>query len=109
MKVKDIPIFKQKTLDMLPITQAEVWKKLGINSRDGSELISIMLEEHLIKRTKQYNTFLVERLNGDRKAEKKKKSFLVLFSKNGKFSPCCGCLLDCNALTCKRLHNWLIE
>lgn len=110
MKVKDIPILRQRVLDMLPVTQSEVWKKLGINSRDGSEIISIMLGENLIRRTKQDKTFFIERLNGDGNGNlKKKKDFSALLS-NGKFSPCCGCCqTKCDATACELLTKWLIE
>jgi DNA-binding Lrp family transcriptional regulator len=63
MKAKDVPMFKQKVLDMVPITQADMWKKLGIDSREGSNLVSIMLEEHLITRKRQDGRFLLEKAN----------------------------------------------
>jgi hypothetical protein len=104
MKAKDVPILKQKVLEMLPITQAEVWKKLGIDSKEGSELISLMLGEKLIKRTKKEHTFLIEQENGD---IKKEKDLTVLISGN-KFSPCCGCSLECNPKDCQLLTIWLL-
>ena len=69
MNAKDIPILKQKVLDMLPITQSDVCKNLDIDHRDGSKLVSIMIGESLIKRTKSDRTFLLERPNGDGKEE----------------------------------------
>lgn len=35
---------------MLPVTQAEIWKALGISSKDGSELIGYLylLDEKII-------------------------------------------------------------
>lgn len=107
MKVKDIPVLKQRVLDMLPITQAEVWKNLGINHRDGSELISIMLKEHIITKTRKENTYLIERANGHER--KKKKNFSILLSEKGKFAPCCGCELVCDPNMCKLLEEWLSE
>ena len=65
MKTKDLPDLKQKVLDMLPITQSEMWKKLGIPNRDGSSLVNIMLKENLITRKKQDKSFLLERSNGN--------------------------------------------
>jgi DNA-binding Lrp family transcriptional regulator len=106
MKVKDIPIFKQKVLDAMPITQAEVSKILRIDHRDTSRLIKAMLEEHIIKRTKANNTFLLEKNGSDVKA--KKVCFDVLLS-GGKFSPCCNCELECDPGDCRKLTEWLIE
>lgn len=106
MKTKDIPIFKQKVLDMLPVTQAEVWKKLKIDSRSGSELINMMLKESLIERTRHDKTFMIERKNGSG-PKKTKKDCSALLSKNGKFSPCCGCIIDCDPVKCVLLSEWL--
>lgn len=107
MKVRDIPILKQKVLDMLPITQADMWKTLGINHRDGSQLVSIMVKEHLVRKTKADKTYLLEDANGYEKKEKKKVDFNVLLS-NGKFSPCCGCELECDSALCKKLTEWIM-
>lgn len=109
MKVKDIPVFRQKVLDALPITQAEVSKILGIGSRDVSRLIIPMMKEHLIKRTKVDNTFLLEK-NGseaDENVVKKKRGFEVLLA-DGKFSPCCNCDLECDPIHCQKLTEWIM-
>lgn len=110
MKTKDVPAFKQKIMDMLPITQAEVWKTLGINCRDGSELIEIMLKEDLIKKTRLKKTFLIEAKNGHRTKEKLKSEseFYILLSNTGEFSPCCGCVVECNPPRCILLDRWLL-
>lgn len=105
MKVKDIPIFKQKILDAIPITQAEVSKMLGIDHRDTSKLIGAMLKEHIIKRTKADRTFLIEKNGSD--IREKKKGFEMLLS-GGKFSPCCGCDLVCDPELCQKLTEWLM-
>lgn len=104
MKVKDIPIFKQKVLDAIPITQVEVGKMLGIGHRDTSKLIGVMLKEHIIKKTRSDRTFLIEKNGSD---VDKKKDFGVLLS-GEKFSPCCGCELECDPVQCKKLVEWLI-
>lgn len=65
-------------------------KMLGIDHRDTSKLIGVMLKEHIIKRTKADRTFMIEK-NGSDMSEKKK-DFGALLS-GGKFSPCCGCEL----------------
>lgn len=105
MKVKDIPIFKQKVLDAIPVTQAEVGKLLGIDRRDTSRLIVAMLKEHIIRRTKTDNTFLLEK-NGNNVCEKKKDLGVLL--SGGKFSPCCGCELECDPEHCQKLTEWLM-
>ncbi len=105
MKVKDIPILKQKVLDAIPITQAEVAKMLGIDRRDASRLIVAMLKDHIIKRTKTDNTFLLEK-NGSNVHEKKN-SFEALLS-GDKFSPCCGCELECDPGQCQKLTEWIM-
>lgn len=113
MKIKDIPILKQKVLDILPITQAEIWKVLEIGSRDCSELITIMVGENLVKRTKKDKTFLIERLDGNGHenghTKDKNERFSVLLSKSGKFSPCSGCVLVCDSTGCQLLTVWLSE
>ena len=105
MKVKDIPIFKQKVLCALPITQAEVSKMLGIDHRDTSKLIGVMLKDHIIKRTRADRTFLLEKNGSD--IQEKKIDFNVLLS-GDKFSPCCGCDLDCDPVNCNKLTVWIM-
>lgn len=104
MKVKNIPIFRQKVLDAVPITQAEVSKMLGIDHRDTSKLIKAMLEDHIIRRTKADRTFLLEKNGSD--IPEKKRDFNVLLS-GDKFSPCCGCGLECDPRHCLKLAEWV--
>lgn len=108
MKTKDIPIFEKRVLDMLPITQAEVWKQLKIGSRNGSGLIKVMLEHKLVKRTKiSGGTYLIEKLNGSE--HKKEIKFDILLSKCGTmFSPCCGCNMICDPEKCVSLTEWIL-
>lgn len=105
MKIKDIPVLKQRVLDAIPITQAEVAKILGIDRRDTSRLIAVMLKEHAIKRTKTDSTFLLEKKSD---VSEKKKDFGALLS-GEKFSPCCGCGLECDPRHCQRLSEWLMK
>lgn len=106
MKIKDIPILKQKVLEMLPITQAEIWKVLGIDHRDVSRLVGVMVKEHIIKKTRVDRSFLLEKNNSN---EHKNKICLeeVLLS-HGKFSPCCGCELECDPGQCQKLAEWIM-
>jgi DNA-binding Lrp family transcriptional regulator len=87
MKIKDIPGFKALVMSMLPVTQAEIWKELGISSKDGSELIGYLLNEKIIKRTtikiNGKRTFLLESANGNGHA--KRTDYTVLLS-GGRFS-----------------------
>jgi hypothetical protein len=106
MKAKDIPVFRQKVLDALPITQADISKMLGIDHRDASKLIGIMLKEHVINRTKVDRTFLINK-NGEGLKTEKKKDFGALLS-NGKFSPCSGCESNCDPENCEKLATWIL-
>ncbi len=65
MKRRDIPLFKQEVLDILPITQADMWKTLDISIRNGSDLAKIMLEEGLITRRKERGQLLLEKMGED--------------------------------------------
>ena len=103
MKTKEIPSLEQQVLGMLPITQAEVWKCLGIGHRDGSSLVSIMIGENLIKKKRFKGTFILERKDGDNK----KPEHSPLLSNEGKFSPCCGCERICEPDKCELLVEWV--
>jgi hypothetical protein len=94
---------------MLPVTQAEMWKALGISSKDGSELIGYLLNEKIVKRTAikidGKRTFLLESANGNGHAKRIDYSALLA---SGKFSPCCGCGTECVPADCMRLIEWLV-
>lgn len=104
-KKRDASLVKQKIFDILPITQSDMWKKLGIGRRYGSKLVDAMLKDGLINRTKVDNTFLLEKAGEI--AHKKEKDFSVLLSNQSKFSPCCGCMIECDPGTCNMLTEWL--
>ncbi len=106
MKIKDIPRLEEQVMSMLPVTQTEIWKTLGIGHRDGAELIGIMVKENLIKRTKIERTFLLERRNGN--GHSKKTDYSALLSE-GKFSPCSGCEKDCVPAYCEQLTGWVVS
>ncbi len=95
---------------MLPVSQAEMWKALGISSKEGSELIGYLLGDKLIRRTRIKTdgkwTFLLESANGNGHA--KKTGFFVLLS-GDRFSPCCGCEKDCVPKSCMQLAEWVIS
>ncbi len=95
---------------MLPVSQAEMWKVLGISSKDGSEHIGYLLNEKIVKRTTikidGKRTFLLESANGNGHA--KRIGYSVLLS-GDKFSPCCGCVEDCVPANCRQLAEWVIS
>lgn len=109
MKIKEIPRLREQVMSMLPVTQAEMWKALGISSKEGSELIRYMLDGKLVKRSRTKIegkwTFLLESANGNRYA--KKIDYSILLS-DDKFSPCCGCEKDCMPANCMQLTEWVV-
>jgi DNA-binding Lrp family transcriptional regulator len=109
MKIKDIPRLRKQVMTMLPVTQAKMWKALGISSKDGSELIGYLINDKIVKRTTikidGKRTFLLESANGNGHAKIIDYSILLI---NGRFSPCCGCGTECVPVNCMRLIEWLI-
>jgi len=102
MKINKISVdyLKKKVLEILPITQVNMWKTLGISDRDGSNLVNIMLEEKLITRKKQNRSFLLEGVDIKRKKDKNKVDYMATLSRKNRFAPCCGCALECDATMC---------
>lgn len=116
MKLKDIPILEQRVLAILPISQGEMWKTLGISSQDGADLVEVMLKDKLIKRTqikesKNRQRYMLEHFNGNGKLRHKKKAgnkYAALIH-NGQFSPCAGCQVDpCQPHVCAPLDEWVM-
>ncbi len=109
MKIKDIQRLREQIITMLPVTQAEMWKALGISSREGSEITGYMLGDKLIRRTRIKIqgkwTFLLESANGNGHAKKTDFSALLY---GDKFSPCCGCEKECMPVNCIQLTEWVI-
>ncbi len=105
MKMKDIPRLKKQVMGMLPTTQPSIWKTLGIDHRDASILIGIMVKENLIKKTKVNNIFLIEIVG---KGHSKKTDYSVLLS-GDKFSPCSGCEKECIPEHCMQLSEWVVN
>ncbi len=110
MKIKDIPRLTEQVFGMIPVTQTEKRKALGLSSQDSSELIGYLLNEKLIKRTTikigSSRAFLLESANGNGHA--KRIDYSVLLS-GEKFSPCCGCFEECVPVDCVRLKEWVIS
>ncbi len=109
MRIKEIPGLIEQVTSMLPVTQAEMWKVLGISSKEGSELIKYMLDGKYVKRSRTKIdgkwTFLLECVNGNRHA--KKIDYTILLS-GDKFPPCCGCKKDCMPANCMHLTDWVV-
>lgn len=104
-KKRDTSLVKQEILGMLPVLQSDMWKKLCIGRGYASTLVDAMLKDGLIKRTKEDKTFLLEKAGET--ICKKEKGFSVLL-RNSKFSPCCGCTIECDPRTCHILTEWLM-
>lgn len=103
-KARDISILRSRVLEMLPVMQSDIWKKLGIDRRTCSKIISLMIKDNLIKRTKCDHTFMIESAN----EIIQKKDYSSLLSDSGKFSPCCGCMAECEPSKCVLLVEWLL-
>jgi hypothetical protein len=104
---KDSKYLRQKALEILPIKQSEMWKTLGISSSACARLVDSMLKENLITRKKSNNTFIIEKL--DKNKKERKLDFSALLSNKKRFSPCAGCELECDAASCLLLSNWIME
>lgn len=105
MKKEDIPKLAKKVEKILPMMQSEIWKKLNIERRDCSRLISILVKQKLVKRTKVGGTYMVEKLDGNK--SEVKNNFSALIS-GGAISPCIGCGMDCEPGICLLLHKWVV-
>ncbi|MEM4678662.1 MAG: Lrp/AsnC family transcriptional regulator [Acidilobaceae archaeon] len=97
------------------IFQSELWKKLNLDSREGSRLVLRLLRKGLIRREevmvngrRTYRLFIVE--------ESKKKTLTVKVKLDNVLKiPCFTCFLleECghselsNPLTCQLLNSWL--
>ncbi len=121
MKKAKIYNLKNKALEMLPTLQSHIWKELHISNRDGSRLISILLKEKLISRTKTGGTFMITKFNGNgngnsdgNEIENESENvpenrFLALLSDGNSFSPCSGCADECHPAYCPKLNKWVME
>ncbi len=105
---KDITDIKRQILNMTPIIQSDIWKRLEIDSSSCSRIIDSMIEEKVIIRKKLSKSFLIDRIRRN-KDEDKKVDYTALVSGQNRFSACCGCELLCNAESCTILTNWLLE
>ncbi len=105
MKIENIPSLKQRVLEILPVSQSELRKRLGIDHRDVSKLVIIMMKENIIKKKKLKTTYLLELIR--RKKEISDIKGILIFK--GKFSPCCGCGGECFPANCHKLIEWAVE
>lgn len=102
MKQADYPRLKKELALILPIHQANAWKRMNISHQDMSDIVKLMVSEHLIKRTPV-------KLNGQKTylIEKKKKDYSPMIVGHA-FAPCTGCSADCSPVNCVRLTHWVM-
>ncbi len=135
MKKADYPKLRDEVLTILPVHQKDAWKIMRISHQDISDVVKLMIDEKLIKRTvvskNKQRTYLIELLNTKTtkslhtkiiesrihkkkillpKAQKQKKRDFSFLLVNGLFSPCAGCISvsDCSPITCDNLTNWVL-
>lgn len=94
---------------ILPALQSEIWKKLGIERRQCSRLMKVLADNGLIKKTRKGGTYMVEKVIVNNNEFIKQKNFSALLSDSGRFSPCTGCVIDCNPKFCHLINNWLLD
>lgn len=111
MKKEQIPELKRKAYRLIPISQVALYKKLKLSSQDGAKLVSLLLNEKLLKRkatlVNSRKTYMLMRGNMDDAIKKDIKQFKSLIQ-NGMFSPCTGCPEPtCNPVVCDGLNAWI--
>lgn len=104
MKNENIETSKKEILKILPEKQSNIWKKLKIDRRKCSRIISLMIKENLVVKTKMKGTFMIEMVDY---GSCKPKDFSALLSKNGIIAPCIGCFVDCVPTKCEKLGDWI--
>ena len=125
---------RTKILEMLPVYQQDVWRKLGLEHRQISDVVRGLEAERLLVRKKYKSTFFLkttpagikekkklvpvkklvaikklipEKKPAPVKVVKKEPQFASLIS-NGAFSPCTGCSTDvCEPTICGKLLLWV--
>jgi len=125
---------KPAILSLLPIFQEDIWKRLGLEHRRISKLVRELEAEGLLVREVRKHTFwlvpttvwipepvapttiitepkpIVKRVSAPKKPKErikpKEHKFTSLLSGN-MFSPCTGCMDECEATTCKKLGDWV--
>lgn len=131
MKKADYPRLKDEVLKMLPVHQQDVWKIMHISHQDMSDVMKLLIEEKLIKRTpvtkNRQRTYLIELLNpkiklptpkiiksrihkkksSSQKSKKQEKNDFSSLLVGGLFSPCTGCVKDCKPTDCESIMDWV--
>ncbi|MDD3474369.1 MAG: hypothetical protein PHP08_00515 [Candidatus Dojkabacteria bacterium] len=101
---------EEKLLIMLPALQSNIWKELGIKRRYCSELMKVLEDNGLIKRRKvKGGTYMVEKCDINNSKFVNQTKFYALLSDSGRFSPCTGCVMDCDPGTCDLMNKWLLD
>jgi hypothetical protein len=92
---------------MLPIAPSDLLESLDVSNRVCSTTINAMIKENLITRTEKNGHFLLEKARN--KIKKSDINHGILLSRKNRFTPCCGCALECDATVCMLLTEWLLE
>jgi hypothetical protein len=98
---------RKTILNMLPIEPSKLLEKLDVDNRVLSGTINEMIKENIITRIESKGCFILEKVQ--KNVKKRITSYEAMLSSKRRFSPCCGCALNCDAGTCTMLTEWLIE
>lgn len=112
MKKENIPDLKRKVYRLMPISQATLYKKLNLSSQDGARLVSMMIQDKVLKRKQIIEnnrvTYMLMRKTFDdivRKLDTERYKPLI---NHDVFSPCTGCPSAlCKPETCLQLDEWV--
>ena len=96
------------------ILQSQLWKELGINSRQGVRIVRTLLDEGLVEResivaadVRAYRikfTGVIEEHVPLTVPDSSKYELLIA---GGVFVPCVGCIDECKPPICIRLNKWI--
>jgi len=88
------------------VFQSQIWKELGINSRQCSRTIRKLLDEGLVGR-KSMVTGGVRTYKISYCGEVDSVNKYELMTAGGAFDPCAGCIDDCAPTRCTALNRWI--
>lgn len=86
------------------ITQSNLWKNLGIDSRTCSRIIKYLEDNDKITRQEaKGGTYLIKARAPERIIDP------MLFMAGDLILPCVACTEECDIPTCKMLEDWIYE
>ncbi len=96
------------------IPQSQLWKELGINSRQGVRTVRTLLDEGLVERESIVSdgvracrlrfTGVIEEYVPPTVPDSSNYELLIA---GGVFVPCIGCIDECKPPRCIRLNRWI--